>query len=161
MKHALAAFTAVSLLAVSAPAAAQVSVEANVARSEGQWGGELGAGYSVINIEGFRITPGVGVFLHDAGRDGYELDGNSRCVDEVTATPAPDDFCDDTSAKLFARAEATYTIPFAGITAGLGGRLMSGDLRPYGTISVPLLPLLNLKANAGHKYYAAGLNARF
>lgn len=160
MKFALAALTMASIAATAAPACAQASLEANVARSEGQWGGELGAGYSVIAIEGFRVTPGVGVFLFDGGRDGY-VDAGAQCVDEATAAPAPEEFCDGSSARLFARAEATYTIPLAGITAGLGGRFMSGDLRPYATISVPLLPLLSLKANAGHKYYAAGLNARF
>jgi hypothetical protein len=146
--------------AIASPAAAQVSVEANVAKSEGRWGGELGAGYSIISIEGFRVTPSVGVFIFDGQRDGFSEDSNDRCVGP-TGQPGDSELCDSTATKIYGRAEATYTLPLAGITAGFGGRLMSGEFRPYGTVALPILPLLNVKGNVGPKYVAAGLNARF
>jgi opacity protein-like surface antigen len=160
MNKKLVALMACAAAAAASPAAAQVSLEANVAKSEGQWGGELGAGYSIISIEGFRVTPGVGVFIFDGQRDGFALDGADRCVGP-TGERADKEYCDDAVTKIYGRAEATYTLPFAGLTAGFGGRLMSGEIRPYGTVALPLLPLLNVKGNVGHKYVAAGLNARF
>jgi opacity protein-like surface antigen len=160
MTKKLVALMAGAAAAVATPAMAQVSLEANVAKSEGQWGGELGAGYSIISIEGFRVTPGVGVFIFDGQRDGFDLDANDRCVGP-TGERVDSEFCDDSSTKIYGRAEATYTLPFAGVTAGFGGRLMSGEFRPYGTVALPILPLLNVKGNVGPKYVAAGLNARF
>lgn len=160
-KLVLTALATAVAAAVAGPASAQVSLEANAARSEGHWGGELGAGFTVISIDGFRITPGAGLFLFDGREEGYALEADARCVDEVTGERAPSALCDDLASKLYGRVEATYTIPVAGITAGFGGRFMSGDLRPYGTLSVPLAPRLSLKGNVGPKYYAAGLNARF
>ena len=160
----LAIAAAAAVLFTAAPAAAQVALEANVAKSEGDWGAELGAGVSVISIGGFRIAPGGGVFLADRDDDRYFLDSSATpvgCRDTETGDIVSDKRCDPASTRLYARAEATFDVPLAGISLGTGARFMSGNLRPYGTISAAVLPLVNVKANAGPKYVAAGLQARF
>ncbi len=65
-------------LAIASPAAAKVTAEANVARSEGDWGGELAVGASVIEDGGFAITPAVGAFFHKRDHDGFYKD-DSQC----------------------------------------------------------------------------------
>jgi len=164
MKHALGAIAAAGTLAIAAPATAQVALEANVARSEGRWGGELGAGYTVLAIDNFRITPMVGVFFHDKNNDRYEIAevaGNLRCRNIASGRPVDSDRCDSKGRKLYSRIEATLSLPVVGISAGAGARLTGGDFRPYFTASTPLLPMVDLKANAGSKYVAAGLSAKF
>ncbi len=164
MKSIVIPAVAAAMVLAASPAAAQVALEANVARSEGQWGGELGAGYSVISIGGFRITPAVGVFLSDGDDDRYVLDNAAtppECRRADSGKIVSDKRCDSDSTRLYGRVEATFTLPVAGVSAGTGARLMSGKLRPYGTLAMPLMPLLNVKANAGPKYLAAGLQARF
>ena len=160
MKLAIATAVAAATLA-AAPAAAQVSLEANAARAEEQWGAELGAGFTALSLGALRMTPGVGVFLFDGREDGYALDASDRCRETATNASAANELCDNIAAKLYARAEATFTLPVMGISAGFGGRYMSGALRPYGTASVPLMPMVSLKGNVGPDYFAAGLNARF
>jgi hypothetical protein len=114
-------------LAGAAPASAQIVLEANGARADGRWGGELGAGFG-FGAAGFRLTPMVGALV-DRG--------------------------DDDAVKPYGRVEATYAIPLVA-TVGAGVRVGS-DLRPYGTVAVPLLPAISLKGNAGPHYYALGL----
>lgn len=164
MKKVLSAAAAVFLFAGAAPAAAQVALEANAAKSEGQWGAELGAGYSVLAIDNFRITPGVGLFIYDREDERFVLDRTGAdpvCRNVSTAQPVDEDRCDGTGTKIYGRVEATYTVPLAGLTLGTGARLIGDNLRPYGTVAVPLLPVLQLKGNIGPKYYAAGVSARF
>lgn len=164
MKSVAFAPVAAAMLGLASPAAAQVALEANAARADGQWGAELGAGFSVISIGGFRITPRAGVFISDGSNARYAIDNTANppaCVDTDTGQTVRDGRCDDRSTRLYGRVEATYSIPLAGITLGTGARLTSSKLRPYGTIAVPLMPLVNLKGNAGAKYLAAGLQARF
>jgi len=155
---------AAAVLLPAAPAAAQVVLEANAARSEGQWGAELGAGFSVISIGGFRITPGAGVFLSDGHDNRYVLDNAAtppECRKVDGGKVVSDKRCESDSTRFYGRVEATFTLPVAGISVGTGARLMSSKLRPYGTLAVPLVPLVNVKANAGPKYLAAGVQARF
>ncbi len=164
MKLALGALAAAGTLAMAAPASAQVALEANVARSEGRWGAELGAGYTVLAIDNFRITPMVGVFMHDKNNDRYEIAdvaGDLRCRNVATGRPVDRDRCDSKGRKLYGRVEATLGIPLAGINAGAGARITGGDFRPYFTASAPLLPMVDIKGNAGSKFLAAGLSARF
>jgi len=163
MKISTAAVCAAILLGGASPAAAQVALEANGAYSENQWGGELGAGYSVISLNGFRLTPGAGAFLYKGDNDRYFMDsngGNPRCRDTTNGQYANDSLCDDTAVKAYGRIEATYSFP-ASFTLGAGVRYMSDEFRPYGTVAFPLGPVISLKGNAGPKYYAAGLFARF
>ena len=163
MKFVLKALAACSLFAVAVPASAQVALEANVAKAEDQWGGEIGAGYSVVSLGGFQITPGAGVFLYKGDNDRYVMDdngGNPRCRDLANGQYADSSNCNDLAAKVYGRLEATYTIP-ASVTLGAGVRYMSEEFRPYGTLAVPLGPLLHVKANVGSEYYAAGVLARF
>lgn len=155
---------AAAVLAIaSSPAAAQVSLEANGARSEGQWGGELGLGYSIVSVGGFNLTPAVGAFIYKGDNDRYYMDdngGNPRCRDETNGQYADTELCNDTAAKAYGRIEATYSLP-AAFTFGAGVRYMSDEFRPYGTVAFPLAPRISIKGNAGPKYYAAGLQARF
>jgi hypothetical protein len=52
----------------TAAQAGTIGAEANVARAEGHWGGELGAGYS-FGMAGFSLTPGIGLlFANDHTR---------------------------------------------------------------------------------------------
>lgn len=164
MKSIVTAAVAATIAFAASPAAAQIALEANAARSEGQWGAELGAGYSIISIGGFRITPGAGVFLKDGGNDRYFHDTTATpagCRDTETGLIVSDRRCNTDSTKLYGRVEASFTVPAVGLSVGTGARLMSGKLRPYGTLAAPILPLINVKANAGPKYLAAGLQARF
>src|SRR5690606_37471459 len=160
----LAIAAAAAVLLTAAPAAAQVALEANVAKSEGDWGAELGAGMSVISYAVFRLKQKSGVFLADRDDDRYFLDSSATpagCRDTVPGTIFSHKRCDPDPPRLSARAAATFDVPLAGISVGTGARFMSGNLRPYGTISAAVLPLVNVKANAGPKYVAAGLQARF
>jgi len=116
-----------AMLAMGAASAAQAGIggEAMGARADGQWGGELGAGYA-FGFAGFSLTPGGGVLVSS---------GHTRA---------------------YGRIEAAYKIPlFAKV--GVGARIDGDHTRPYGTVALPLLPLINLKANAGPKYAAVGL----
>lgn len=92
MKHLTRILTAAALAAAALPAAASaegLGAEANYGRADGHWGTELGAGYA-LNMAGFSLTPGAGVYIRDG----------------------------DT--KLYGRVEAAYTIPLsATIGAGV------------------------------------------
>ena len=56
---------------LAAPAQAEgLGAEADYARANGGWGTEIGAGYA-IGIAGFRLTPGVGVYLRDGDTEAY------------------------------------------------------------------------------------------
>ncbi|WP_416464913.1 hypothetical protein [Sphingomonas sp. VDB2] len=59
-----------------------LGAEVNYGRADGHWGTEIGAGYA-LNMAGFSLTPGAGVYLRDG----------------------------DT--KLYGRVEAAYTIPLS------------------------------------------------
>lgn len=164
MKLALGAIALAGTLAIATPAMAQVALEANVARSEGRWGAEVGAGYTVLAIDNFRVTPMVGIFLHDKSSDRYDLAevaGELRCRNVASGRAVDRDRCDGDGRKFYGRIEATLALPIVGVNAGAGARLTGGDFRPYVTASAPLLPMIDLKANAGSKYVAAGLSARF
>lgn len=66
-----------------------LGAEVNYGRADGHWGTEIGAGYA-LDMAGFSLTPGGGVYLRD---------GDTR---------------------LYGRVEAAYTIPLsATIGAGL------------------------------------------
>src|SRR5690606_30472225 len=132
----LAIAAAAAVLLTAAPAAAQVALEANVAKSEGDWGAELGAGVSVISVGGVRITPGGGVVLADRDDDRYFLDSSATpagCRDTETGNIVSDKRCDPDSTRLYPRAEATFDVPLAGISARTGAPVMSGNWHAYGT----------------------------
>ncbi|WP_311268634.1 hypothetical protein [Sphingobium sp. WCS2017Hpa-17] len=92
MKHLTRTLTAAAIAAAALPTAASaegLGAEANYGRADGHWGTELGAGYA-LNMAGFSLTPGAGVYIRDG----------------------------DT--KLYGRVEAAYTIPLsATIGAGV------------------------------------------
>ncbi|WP_395393456.1 hypothetical protein WBP07_00545 [Novosphingobium sp. BL-8A] len=160
MKFAFAALAVLAGAAASAPAMASVvTAEANVARSEGDWGGELAVGVPVIQDGGFAITPGVGLFFHDRDHPGYYHD-NGDCFSKQSGNQVSGGKCDDSGTKIFAKVEATYRLPMA-LAVGVGARLTGDNLRPYGTVSMPVFPHIDVKGNLGDHYVAAGLQARF
>lgn len=72
---------AFAILGVSSPALAEgVGVEANYARANGHWGAEFGGGYA-MDLGGFSLTPGAGVYVRDG------------------------------ATRLYGRVEATYALP--------------------------------------------------
>jgi hypothetical protein len=148
-----------SIFALATPAlAANVVAEADVARAEGDWGGELAAGVPVIEDGGFSITPGVGAFFHKRDHDGFYKD-SSDCFRSSNDEQVSDGKCDNSGTKVFAKVEATYRLPLFAV--GLGARFIGGDLRAYGTAAMPLMPFLDGKVNVGDHYLAAGVQARF
>jgi hypothetical protein len=71
-------------------------------------------------------------------------------------TPGAGVLVSDDHTRLYGRIEAAYKIPaFARIGAGV--RFSGDHTRPYGTVALPILPKLDIKGNAGPKYYAIGL----
>ncbi len=77
------------LLTPAAADAEGLGAEVNYGRADGRWGTEIGAGYA-MDIAGFSLTPGAGVYLRDGGT------------------------------KLYGRVEATYSVPAVGrIGAGV------------------------------------------
>ncbi|WP_201515646.1 MULTISPECIES: hypothetical protein [unclassified Sphingobium] len=84
-----AAALAASLATAPAVHAEGLGAEANYGRANGHWGTEIGAGYA-LDVAGFSLTPGAGVYLRDG------------------------------AAKLYGRVEATYALPaFATVGAGV------------------------------------------
>ena len=113
-------------------------------------------------LPGFKITPAVGVLVYaeDNGRYYfYDNGGSDACRDSTDGRYADKNLCDNTRAKAYGRIEATYSVPmFAAI--GVGARVGS-DVKPYGTVALPIGPKLQLKGNAGDQYYALGLRLNF
>jgi len=72
---------AVAGLALAPAAHAEgIGAELDYGRADGHWGTEIGAGYA-LDIGGFSLTPGGGVYLRDGGT------------------------------RLYGRLEASYTLP--------------------------------------------------
>jgi hypothetical protein len=164
MKKFVAALSLASAIVLPASAQAKgVSIEANGARAHDVWGGELGLAYN-LRFAGFTLRPIGGAFIYQGDNDRYQVDQfsnwQSRCRDTTNGQFAADEKCDNTAVKAYGKLELTYTI--AG-TAEIGGgaRFSSEKVRPYGTLSFPVLPKLRVKANAGDSYYAVGLRADF
>lgn len=78
----LLASAILAALPATAVHAEGLGAEVNYGRADGHWGTEIGAGYA-MNVGGFSLTPGGGVYLRDG----------------------------DT--KLYGRVEAAYTIPLS------------------------------------------------
>jgi hypothetical protein len=154
-----AAVAAAALYAV--PASAQIGLEANGARSEEQWGGELGIGYAV-HAGPLSLRAAGGAFIYQGDSGPYYLDsngGNERCRDSRNGQYADTSECDGTKAKAYGRVEGLFNIP-GGFSFGAGARI-SNEVRPYGTLAFALGPKLKLKGNAGPHYFAAGVTLGF
>lgn len=125
-----------ALMALTIPAAARaegVAIEGNLARAQGNWGAELGAGYS-FQAGPITLRPIGGVFIHSEN--------------------------DEREVKLYGKAEATLTIP-ALAEVGAGARISGDRTRLYGTAAFNLLPLLKVKGNLGENYVSIGLLGQF
>jgi hypothetical protein len=90
IRQTLATASVLGILALAPAAQAEgLGAELNYGRADGHWGTEIGAGYA-MDVAGFSLTPGAGVYLRDG------------------------------DAKLYGRVEATYSLPaFATIGAGV------------------------------------------
>jgi hypothetical protein len=90
VRQTLAAASVLGILVLAPAAHAEgLGAELNYGRANGHWGTEIGAGYA-MDVAGFSLTPGAGVYLRDG------------------------------DAKLYGRVEATYSLPaFATIGAGV------------------------------------------
>ncbi|NJR79839.1 hypothetical protein [Sphingomonas corticis] len=71
-------------------------------------------------------------------------------------TPIVGGLIADGDTRVYGKVEATYAIPLLA-TIGVGVRAGEDDTTPYGTVALPLAPLLSLKGNVGDGYYALGL----
>jgi len=163
-KRALTSAAALTLWLVPAAAQAQVSAEGNIARAEGEWGAEVGAAYNLSLLPGFTLRPGGGVFVYERENERFFIDrfddGDGRCRDITNGEFADSDLCGNTAIRAYARLEGTYTL--LGTTeVGVGARYSGNAVRPYGTVSFPVLPRVRLKANGGESYFALGLRADF
>ncbi len=113
---------------------------------------------AAAHAEGLGIEAGYG---RADGHWGTELGAGYRFgLAGFSLTPGAGVFIADGDAKLYGRVEAAYTIPLSA-TIGAGVRISGDNTRPYATVALPLLPMLRVKANAGPKYYAAGLTLAY
>ncbi len=163
-KHATTSAAALFVWLLPAAAQAQISVEGNLARAEGEWGAEAGAAYNLPLLPGVTLRPGGGVFIYERENDRYFIDrfddGDGRCRDVTNGEFADSDLCGNTAIRAYARLEGTYTL--LGTTeVGVGGRYSGNAVRPYVTASFPVLPRVRVKANGGERYLALGLRADF
>ncbi|WP_230772378.1 hypothetical protein [Sphingomonas sp. Leaf4] len=140
------------------PAQAQIVLEANGARADERWGGELGVGYDLAILPGLKVTPAVGALIYAQDNGRYYLDdngGSQACRDNTNGRYADKELCNNTRLRAYGRVEATYSVPLVA-TLGIGARI-SDEIVPYGTIAFPVAPRIQLKGNVGDGYYAAGL----
>lgn len=140
------------------PAHAQIVLEANGARADERWGGELGIGYDLALLPGLKVNPAVGALIYTQDNGRYYLDdngGSEACRDNTNGRYVDKERCSNTRARAYGRVEATYSVPLIA-TLGIGARI-SDEIVPYGTIAFPIAPRIQLKGNVGYGYYAAGL----
>lgn len=151
------AFVAIAV-GCAAPANAQIVLEANGARADDRWGGELGVGYGLSILPGLKLTPAVGALIYAQDNGRYYIDdngGSDACRDSTNGRYADKELCNNTRARAYGRVEATYSVPLVA-TFGVGARI-SDEVVPYGTVAFPIAPKFQLKGNVGDGYYAAGL----
>lgn len=127
-----AVLAAAMCVAANGAAAQGLVIEGNGARTQGAWGAELGAGYD-FTAGPITLRPGGGAFVPFGEDDG--------------------------DVRLYARAEATVTVPLVA-ELGAGARFSGDRTRVYGTAAFNLLPRIKLKTNIGERYFALGLMAR-
>lgn len=109
---------------------------------------------STAQAEGLGVE---GSYSRADGHWGTELGaGYALGVGGFKLTPSGGVFLRDGGTRLYGRVEATYTIPLS-LTLGAGVRVSGDNVRPYGTVAMPLIPMLKLKGNVGPKYYGVGL----
>jgi hypothetical protein len=146
-------------LAATASCAYADSFQFNLsgAHSYGRWGGEVSAGYRV-QFSIFDITPLAGGFISKKYH-GYSREPDSEGFEHCFGpndTIVNDHYC-KTRSRGFAALEAGVNIPLAARIA-VGARYIGSEVKPYGSLAVPLIPRFAIKVNAGQHYIAAGLN---
>lgn len=95
-------------------------------------------------------------YAHSEGRDGVEVGGGyALSFQGFSLTPGAGVFIGHGDSKIYGRVEAAYTLP-ASLTVGVGVRI-ENEARPYGTVSIPVLPKVAIKGNLGAHYGAIGI----
>ena len=156
------AFLLAAAFAATAGCASANSIQVNIggARSYGRWGGEISAGYRV-QFAIFDITPLAGSFLskrYHGYDDKLDSQGFEHCFGPSNSV-VNDNYC-RAKTRGFAALEAGVSIPLAARIA-VGGRYIGSEIKPYGSVAVPIFPKFALKVNGGQHYVAAGLNLGF
>ncbi len=151
-------------LCAASPALADgVMLEANGARAQERWGGELGLGYT-FDIGRFSLRPIGGAFIYSDENGRYRREtfnnGSTICRDRETGAFADKERCNNAAVDWYGKAELTYTIP-QGMEFGGGARFSDDKVRGYGTVAFAIGRDLRLKGNIGNRYYALGLKAQF
>lgn len=153
-------FLAAALAAsASAASANSIQINAGAAHSYGRWGAEISAGYR-FQFAIFDVTPLAGSFLSSRNGYGERLDtgGFPHCF-ATGGGIVSDQHC-RSKTQGFGAIEAGVSIPLAARIA-VGGRYIGHEIRPYGSVAVPLFPKIGIKVNGGQHYVAAGLNLSF
>jgi hypothetical protein len=75
-------------------------------------------------------------------------------------TPGAGIYLRDGETAAYGRVEATYQIPLS-VRFGAGVRISGDEPRVYGTVAMPILPMVAIKGNAGPKYVAVGLTVGY
>ena len=144
-------------------ASAQLGAELNAAHSEERWGSEIGIGYAIRFFRGFRITPGIGLFLHSGNNNSnyYEDNngGDPRCRDSSNGRYADTNLCSNLAASIYGKFEAGYSVSKK-VRLGAGVRL-AGTTDLYGTIDYAAEKKSRFYANGGPAYYAFGVRFGF
>ena len=159
MKGIMPFLAAAVAASASVASANSVQVNAGLARSYGKWGGELSAGYR-FQFAIVDITPLAGAFITSRSDDRERLDSNGfeHCF-ASSGGIVGDEHC-RAKTRGFGAIEVGVSIPLAARVA-VGGRYIGSQIRPYGSVAVPLFPKLGIKVNGGQHYAAAGLNLGF
>jgi hypothetical protein len=120
---------------------------------------ELSAGYR-FQFAIFDITPLAGSFItsHHGYQERLDTSGFEHCFASGGGIVG-DENC-RAKTRGFGAIEAGVNIPLAARVA-VGGRYIGSQIRPYGSVAVPLFSKLGIKVNGGQHYIAAGLNLGF
>lgn len=95
-------------------------------------------------------------YARSEGRDGVEVGGGyALSFQGFSLTPGAGVFIGQGDSKIYGRVEAAYTLP-ASLTVGVGLRI-ENEARPYGTVSIPVLPKVAIRGNLGAHYGAIGI----
>ncbi|OYW87024.1 MAG: hypothetical protein B7Z20_06085 [Sphingobium sp. 32-64-5] len=114
----------------------------------------LALGTTAAHAEGLGVEGNYG---RADGHWGTELGaGYGFDLGGFSVTPGAGVYLRDGDTKLYGRIEAGFTLP-ASATIGAGLRFSGDNTRPYATIAFPVLPMVDIKANAGPHYVAAGI----
>lgn len=116
--------------------------------------------FSLVGVAAPAHAEGLGVEANYAranGRWGAELGaGYSMGLAGFSLTPGAGVYLRDGGTAAYGRIEAAYQLP-ASLRIGVGARISGEEPRVYGTVAMPILPMVAVKGNVGHHYVSLGL----